>query len=204
MLNIGTNVELTTKLKILGDIYPADGTPREHEASGINHDAEHGDDAEGFIAEGHSHAEGSDGHAERAGDEQRLAAQLLDGEHSHEGEGDVHDAHDDGLHHWVVHAHIGEDTRSIVEHGIDADGLLEYAEHYANEDADEAVGEEFLTLLGHGVLDVVEDVNGLRISIDAREDVQRLLVLTGHGQITWSLRHEADEQGEETCGHHFG
>ena len=35
------------------------------------------------------------------------------------------------------------------------------------------------------------------------EDRQRFLVLSYHDEIAWRLWHKADQQGEETCGHHL-
>ena len=188
----------------LGDEHPADGAPREHEGGGIDHDAEHSDDLEASLAEGGGYAEGSECHAERAPDEERLAAPALYGEHGDEGEEDVDDAHDDGVDHGVGHAHIAEDAGGIVEHGVDAYGLLEDAEHDADEDAEVAVGEEALGAHGDGLLDVGEDLCCARAAIDALEDAEGAVVATYHDEVARRLGHEADEQGEEACGHSFG
>ena len=103
-----------------GHVDPADGAPREHKAGRIDHDGEHRDGAQGCVAKGQGHAESANGHADGTADEQRFAPEALHREHSDERETDVDHAHDDGLHHRIVHTHVGKDTRRVVEHGVDA------------------------------------------------------------------------------------
>ena len=142
----------------LRDEYPADGAPGEHERCRVDHDADHRHERMELEEVDGSHTEGADSHADRTGDEQRLAAPLLYGEHGHEGERDVDDTHDDGLYHRVAHMHRVEDTRSEVEHCVDTHGLLEYGEHDAHEDDHDAEGEELLALYLDGSLDLGESL----------------------------------------------
>ena len=182
----------------LSDEHPADGAPREHERGGIDHDRGGSDKLQARTAKRESHAKGSESHAKGTPDEQRLAAPLLDGEYGHEREEDVDDAHEDGEHHRVVHAHVAEDARSIIEHGIDAHSLLEHREHDTHEDAEPAVSEKPLGLHGDSVLDVVENLLSLAAAVNLGEDAQGLLVLAHHDEVARCLRHKADEQREET------
>ena len=103
-----------------------------------------------------------------------------------------------------MHTHIAKDARCIVEDGVDTHCLLEHAEHDTDEDAHETISHQFLRLHGDCLLDVLQNLLGLRRTVDLRQDAQSLLVLTNHHQITRSLGNEADEQGEETCGHSLG
>lgn len=133
-------------------INPTDRTPGEHEAGGIDHDGEHRDGARGSVAKGQRHTERTYSHTDRATDKQRLTAKLLDGEHRDQREADVHHAHDDRLHHRVAHTHIREDTRRIIEHGIDTHRLLEDGKHDTHKDAHETEREQFLLLLRDRIL----------------------------------------------------
>ena len=184
----------------LGDEHPADGAPREHERGAVDHDREHRHHLEAGMTEGEGDAQCADAHADGAADEEGLAAQLLDGEDGDEGEEDVDHAHDDRVDHRVGHAHVAEDAGRVVEHGVDADGLLEDAEHDAHEDAEVAVGEEALGADGDGLLDVLQDLPGFLRAVDLGKDAEGLLVSAHHDEIARRLRDEADEQGEESCG----
>ena len=185
----------------LGNEHPADGAPRHHERGTVDHDAEHRHHLQSGLPEREGHAERTDGHAYRTGDEQRLAPPLLHGQDGHEGEEDVDHTHDDGLHHRVLHAHVAEDARRIVEHGVDAHCLLEDAEHDAHEDDQHAVGEDFLRLFRDGVLDFAQDVVACRMSVDAAEHGQGFVMLSGHDKIARRLGHEADQESEQPGGH---
>ncbi len=55
---------------------------------------------------------------------------------------DIDNAHEHGLHHRIGHAHRLEYARSEIKHGIDADSLLEYAQHDTDKDNHPAVGKE--------------------------------------------------------------
>ena len=155
------------------------------------------------MAEGDGDAEGTECHAQWTEDEEGFASPLLDGEDSNEGEEDVDDTHEDGDHHRVVHAHVAEDARSIVEHGIDAD-LLEDAEHDADEDTHGTIGHEAFGLLNERLLDGLEDELCTLATIDACQYFECVLVLADSDEVTRWLRHEADEQCEESCGDSLG
>ena len=185
----------------LGNEHPAYRAPRHHERCAVDHDAHHAHHAHRGIAEGEGHAKCSHGHAYAAGDEQRPAAPLLDGEDGHEGEQDVDNAHHDGVDHGVGHAHVAEDARSIVQHGVDAYGLLEHAEHDADEDYHDAVCEQSLGLLGDGGLYLVQNLAAHGGSVDALQYGQGLVVAPGHDKVARSLRHEAYQQREQPCRH---
>ena len=152
------------------------------------------------MAERYGYAKGSESHTKRSPDEQRLAAPFLNGKDGHEREENIHDTHEDGEHHRIVHTHIAEDARSIIEHGIDTHSLLEHGEHDTHEDAKPTVSEKFFGLHGDGVLDVLKNLLCLRAAINLGKNAKGLLVLTYHDEIARSLRYEADKQGEETCG----
>ena len=181
----------------LGDVHPADRTPAEHEARAVHHDGEGSDEGRERAHVREGDAQGADRHAQRTGDEERLAAQLLHREHRDEGERDVDHAHDDREEHVVRHAHRLEDARGEIEHRVDADGLLEHAEHAADEDDQPAVGEQLLGLLHGGRLDVREDFASLGFAVDVGQHREGLLVLPVEGEETRRLRDEEDEQGEQ-------
>ena len=58
----------------LGDEHPADGTPREHEACGVDHDGHGGEICAERHHIGQRNAEGTDSHADRTPYQQRLTA----------------------------------------------------------------------------------------------------------------------------------
>ena len=188
----------------LGYKHPTDGTPREHEARTVDHDGSGCDHLKARSAERDGHAEGSESHAHGTADEEGLAPEPLDGEHGHKGEEYVNNTHEDGEYHLVVHAHILEDARSVVEHGIDAHSLLEHAEHDAHEDAEEPVGEKPFGLHGDGVLDILQYLPGLLCAVDAGENAKSAVVAARHHKIAGSLGHKADEHCEESGGHTLG
>ena len=185
----------------LCDEHPGDGSPREHERGRVDEQRGSRHKCKTVIAECNSHAEGTEGHTQRTADEQWLASPLLDGEHSHQRERNVDDTHEDRQHHRVVHTHITEDTRCIVEHGVDTHSLLEHREHDADEDTHRTVGHQFLRLHYHRVLDILQDLLSLQAAVDLGQDTLGLLVLADRNEITRGLRHKADEQCEESCRH---
>ncbi len=187
----------------LGNEYPADGSPAEHEGSAVHHDAHHRHNsrhAGHHVADGHP--EGAYRHARRAAYQQGLAPQLFHRKHRQEGKQQVHDAHEDGLHHRVAHAHRLKDARGEVEHGIDAHRLLEHAQHDAHEDNHPAVSEQPLGLLLGRRLDVGKYALGGAHAVDARQHVQRLVVLPVHGQVAGRLGHQQHQQGKDHRRHH--
>jgi hypothetical protein len=151
------------------------------------------------IAERYGNTERADCHANTTPDEQRFATPFLYCEHGNERERDVHDAHNDGLDHRVLHTHILEYAWRIIQNGIDTHGLLEHAEHDTHENTDVPVSEHLLCLCGDRILDVGQNIIGNRDTVDACEDMLRLVILAYHHEITRSLRYKADEDGEECC-----
>ena len=185
----------------LGDKHPCDRTPAEHEARAVDHDGDGRYHFHARLSESDGHAERAYGHTDAAAYQKWLAAKFLYIEDGHQREEDVDDTHHHGEHHLVVHAHVLEDAGSVVEHGVDTYRLLEYGEHDAHEDTHETIGEELLGLHRDGVLDFGENLlRGLR-AIDAREHVHGAVVPAYHYQVARSLRHEADEDGEEQGGY---
>jgi beta-glucosidase len=183
----------------LGDKNPAYRSPAEHERGTVYHNARHGDEAQSWIAERYGNTERADCHANTTPDEQRFATPFLYCEHGNERERDVHDAHNDGLDHRVLHTHILEYAWRIIQNGIDTHGLLEHAEHDTHENTDVPVSEHLLCLCGDRILDVGQNIIGNRDTVDACEDMLRLVILAYHHEITRSLRYKADEDGEECC-----
>ena len=152
----------------LGDEYPADRAPAEHKGCAVNHNADDGDDRrEGWRSAGDGYAGGADGHTDGTADKQRLAAPFLHGQDGEQSERDIDYAHYNRLNHRRFHTERLEYARSEVEHRIDTHGLLEDAQHNADEDDHIAVGEEFLLLFGNGLADAGEDFLSLFTAVDS-------------------------------------
>ena len=183
----------------LGDEHPADGSPRHHERSTVDHDAKHRHHLQPCLPEREGHTESTNGHAYRTSYQQGLASPLLHGQDCHKGKEDIDHTHDDGLHHRVLHAHITKDARRIIEHGIDTYRLLEDAEHDTHENDQHAVGEDLLRFFRNGILDIVQDISAFRLPIDFTQHSQCLGVLPGHDEITRSLGHKAYQYGKQAC-----
>ena len=177
---------------------PADRTPRHHERRGVEDDEHQRRDADGVGERQRREGRHADHHARGPDDEQRLAAHLVNGEDRHDGEDDVDDAHDDGLKHRGVarSAHVLEDARGVVEHDVDADGLLEERQQDADQDHGRAVGEELFALFVHRGLDVVEDRACLGRAVDAFEHGESLGVAAPQGEEPRGFGHEHDQQEE--------
>ena len=97
-----------------------------------------------------------------------------------------------------MHTHITEGTWGVVQHSIDAHGLLEHAEHDAYEDTHGTVGHQLLGLYHHRFLDFRKDDSCLAAAIYLGEDVHSLVVLAYRNKVARSLRNKADEQGKES------
>ena len=188
----------------LGDEHPADGTPREHERGRVDHDGDGCHKFHARVAESDGYTEGTESHTQRTVDEQGLASPFLHGEDGYQGKQNVDDTHKHGHHHRVLHTHVTEDARSIVEHSVDAHSLLEHGEHDTHEDAQGTVGHQFLGLHGHRLLDILENLCRFLRTVDLREDTKGFLVLTNTHQVARRLGNEADKQGEETCRDSLG
>ena len=90
---------------------------------------------------------GSDSHTDGTDDKQRFPSETVDGENSYQCKDDIDNAHDDGLHHSSAFGTgIFEYSRRIIEHGVDADGLLEDRKQNTDNNHRRTVGEQLLCL----------------------------------------------------------
>ena len=185
----------------LSDKHPADGAPREHEGCRIKHDGQHRHQLHPVDAEGQGHTEGADTHGQRAGDQQRLAANLLHREDGHQGEQHIHHPHHHGVEHRVGHAHVAEDARGIVEHCVDAHHLLEDTQHDADEDHQPAVGEQPFGAHGGGVLDILDDLMRFLLAVDAGQHTEGPFFAARHHQVARRLGHQAYQHREQRRRH---
>ena len=180
-----------------GNVDPADGPPAEHEGGAVDHDADdrHQGREGGHV--GQRHGQGAQGHPQRARNEEGLAAQFLHREYGHQREGNVHHTHDHREEHVVANAHRLEDAGGEIQHGIDADNLLEHRQHTADEHYQEPVGEEFFRLLGGRGLDFGENLTSAYGAVHLGEHLEGLVVLPVEGQEARRLGNQQDKEGEE-------
>ena len=82
--------------------------------------------------------------------------------------------------------------------------MLEDAEHDADKDTHGTVGHKAFGFLNQCLLDGLKDELCTLAPVDACQYVECVLVLTDSDEVTRRLRHEADEQCEESCGDSLG
>ncbi len=142
----------------LGDKHPSNRSPREHEAGAINHNTEHRDGSQ----EGFPKVKATPSAPIAMPMEPEMSKGLRPNfstvKTATQVNRDIHNTHEYSLNHRITHAHILEDTRSIIEHGIDTYSLLEYRKHHTYEDTHKAIGEEFLRLHSYRILDIVDNL----------------------------------------------
>lgn len=180
------------------DEHPADGSPRHHERGRVEDDEDERRKADGVGEREHGEGQHANHHSRGANHQQRLASHAVDREDGHHREDDVDDAHDHRLEHRRVArgSHVGEDARRVVEHHVDADGLLEEREQDAYHDDLAAVGEEAFAPLVDRRLDVGQNRARLRGAVDALQNGEGLLVAALECQEARCLGDEQDEQQE--------
>ena len=98
------------------------------------------------------------------------------------------------MYHGVAHTHAFENTRRKIKYRVDTYGLLEHAEHDADEDDHPAVSKQFFGFFVSSGFDVGQNDFGLSYSVDTAQNRERFFVTTGHCQITGRFGNEQYEQ----------
>ena len=115
------------------------------------------------------------------------------GENSYQCKDDIDNAHDDGLHHSSAFGTgIFEYSRRIIEHGVDADGLLEDRKQNTDNNHRRTVGEQLLCLFLRSGFYFGKNLLCFCGSIHFFENGISLLILINHHQITGSFGYEEE------------
>src|SRR6185437_577688 len=118
-------------------------------------------------------------HDQSADDQQRPASPAVHRQDRDYGEDRVGGAHDDRLQHGTVgrSAEVAEHQRGVVEHGVDADELLEYRQEDAYDDHGGAEGEQRQRGRFQSTLDLGDDRSRVGLIGNAAQPLQGALVL---------------------------